>query len=190
VAVAQTIASKGYEVATVGDICAEAHISTRTFYEHFAGKQEAALSTVEAGVDKVMADCREAFRAAPSWPEAIWDTFDVYTEWVACEPTFSRLIFVEMLGAGPAALDLLQSLMDAFAMFLKPGYELAPEGGPSRKLVDETVANGVFGLVHEYIVRESPQTAPTILPEIVRTILTPFLGTRATAEFVQTRRPA
>jgi AcrR family transcriptional regulator len=190
IAVAQAVAAKGYEATTVGDICAEAYISTRTFYEHFAGKQEAALATVEAGVDKVMADCREVFRATTPWPEAIWATFDVYTDWIACEPAFARLIFVETLSAGPAALDLLQSLMDAFAIFLEPGYELASARAPSRQLVDETVANGVFCLIHEYLLREPPQTAPSILPEIVRTILAPFLGVEAARRFVQERRDA
>jgi hypothetical protein len=135
-----------------------------------------------------MADCREAFRAASTWPEAIWATFDAYTDWIACEPAFGRLAVVEMLAAGPAALDLLQSLMDAFAMFLEPGYALVSETGPERKLLDERVANGVFGLLHEYMLREQPETVPTLLPEIVRTILTPFLGAQATTEFIERQR--
>jgi AcrR family transcriptional regulator len=189
-AVALVVAAHGYEATTVQDICAQAHISTRTFYEHFSGKQEAALSTLEAGVDLAMADCRAAFQAAPTWPEAIWAAFEVYTDWFAGEPAFARLAVVEMLTAGQPALELMQSLMDAFAMFLKPGYAFAPEGGPSQAVVDETVANAVFGLLHEHLVRESAETVPRILPEIVRTVLAPFLGVAAAAEFVEAKRRA
>jgi hypothetical protein len=143
---------------------------------------------MEAGVDRVMAECREAFRAESSWPEAIWAAFDVYTSWIADEPAFARLAIVELLNAGPPALELLQSLMDAFAIFLKPGYELASRRVGSQRLIDEKVANSVFGMLHEHIVRSSPETVPEIMPEIVRTILAPFLGSRAAAEFVERRR--
>lgn len=188
IAVAQAIAAHGYEATSVHDICAQAHISSNVFYEHFAGKQDAALSTLEAGVDRVMADCRETFRSESNWPEAIWASFEVYTAWIAGEPEFARLAIVEMLNAGQPALELLQSLMDAFAMFLKPGYALAPNVGVSQQLVDEKVANDVFGLLHEHIRRASPETAPEILPELVETILTPFLGAQQAKEFVERRR--
>ncbi len=186
-ATARAIAAKGYEACTVEDICIEADIPVGTFHEHFKSKQEAALSALEAGVDQVMMDIREIFKSAPSWPEAVWEGFGFYLEWGAREPAFARLAFIEMMTAGEAALDLLQSLMDAFAMFLEPGYALAPAGGPSRRLVDEAVGNAVFGLVHEHILREGPETLPSIRPELVRAILVPFLGAEATSAFIAER---
>jgi AcrR family transcriptional regulator len=198
IAVAQTIATRGYESTSVHDICAAAHISSRIFYEHFAGKQDAALSTLEAGMDRVMADCRAVFRAAPNWPEAIWATFEVYAEWIAGEPAFARLALVELFAAGEPALELLQSLMDALAIFLKPGYvflksehdRATTDASPQRsqQLLDEMVGNAVFGLLHAHITRESPETVAKIVPELVRQILTPFLGAQEAAEAIERRR--
>ena len=186
-ATAQAIAAHGYEATTVEDICAEAEISQEAFYEHFKGKQEAAMSALETSVDQVMLELRETFNAASTWPEAIWDTTDAALDWMAHEPAFARLALVEMLSAGEAALELLQSLMDAFGMFLEPGYEMVPEKAPSRRLTDETVANSIFGLLHEHIVRESAESFEVLLPEMVRRIVTPFLGAEQASAFVAQR---
>lgn len=186
-ATARVVAAHGFKDTTVQDICAEAQVSEKVFHEHFKDKQEAAMSALETGVDQVMQDLRETFNAAPTWPEAIWDTFGAYLQWFAHEPAFGRLAVVEMMAAGEAALELLQSLMDTFGMFLEPGYELVPAKAPSRKLVDETVGNAVFGLLHEHIVREGSETAPVLLPEMVRRILTPFLGAEKAGAFVAQR---
>lgn len=187
-AAVRVIAAHGYEASTLESICSEAEISEEVFYEHFKDKQEAAMSALETSVDQVMLDLRELFSAAPSWPEAIWEAIEAVLDWMVNEPAFARLAFVEMLAAGQAGLDLLQSLMDAFAMFLEPGYKLAPEKAPSKRLVDETVANAIFGLLNEHIVREGgTENVRGLLPEMVRRILTPFLGPEEAGAFVAQR---
>jgi AcrR family transcriptional regulator len=187
-AAVHVIAAQGYEASKVQNICSDAEISEEVFYEHFKDKQEAAMSALETSVDQVMLDLREIFSVTASWPEGIWQAIDAVLEWMVNEPAFARLAFVEMLAAGQAGLDLLQSLMDAFAMFLEPGYKLAPEKAPSKRLVDETVANAIFGLLNEHIVREgSTENVRGLLPEMVRRILTPFLGAEQAAAFVAQR---
>jgi AcrR family transcriptional regulator len=186
-ATARAIAAHGYAATTIGDICVEAEVSEKTFHEHFKDKQEAAMFAVEACVDQAMTDLQETFARPPSWPGAIWETIDAALEWMANEPAFARLAFVEMLAAGEPALELLQSLMDAFAMFLEPGYKLLSEHAPSKRLVDETVANAVFGMLHEHIVREGTEGIGALLPEMARRILTPFLGAEQAAAFVAER---
>jgi AcrR family transcriptional regulator len=186
-ATARAIAAHGYEATTVEEICGEAQISRETFHEHFKNKQEAAMSALETSADQVMTDLREIFKATATWPEAIWESIGAVLEWMVHEPAFARLALVEMLSAGEPALELMQSLMDAFAMFLEPGYEMLLEKTSSKRLVDETVANAIFGLLHEHIVREGTEALPDLRPEMVRTILTPFLGAEKAAAFVSAR---
>jgi AcrR family transcriptional regulator len=186
-ATARAIAARGFQATTVEHICSEAQISKETFREHFKNKQEAAMSALETSADQVMTDVREIFKAAATWPDGVWDSVSAVLEWMVHEPAFARLALVEMLAAGEAALELLQSLMDAFAMFLEPGYELLSEETSSKQLLDETVANAVFGLLHEYIAREGTESLPDLCPETVRTILVPFLGSVQTAAFVAQR---
>lgn len=187
-ATARAIAAHGFQDTTVEHICIEAEISQETFREHFKDKQEAAMSALETSADQVMTDLREVFKMAATWPEAIWDSTGAVLEWMVHEPAFTRLAVVEMLSAGEAGLELLQSLMDAFAMFLEPGYELLAEKTSSKRLVDEAVANAVFGLLYEHISREGTEALPDLRPELVRTILTSFVGAEKAAAFVAERR--
>ena len=64
-ATARTITSQGYAASTVEDICAEAGISEKVFYEHFKSKQEAAMSALETSVDQVMLELRERLSTQP-----------------------------------------------------------------------------------------------------------------------------
>ena len=184
-AAVRVVAAKGYHDTGVRDICAEANISARSFHEHFSGKQEAVFSAVEAGVDRVMGFCQEVYKSSPSWPDAIWDGMQAYVEWTRNEPAFARTGIVELLSVGPAAIELMRSLMDVFSIFLTPGYELLDPSAAGS--LDQPVTQRFFELIYLHITQHSTETVPTILPELVRTILTPFMGPAATEEFIAER---
>jgi AcrR family transcriptional regulator len=184
-AAVRVVAAKGYHETSVRDICAEAHISVRSFHEHFSGKEEAVFSGVEAGVDRVMGFCQEVYRSSPSWPDAVWDGLYAYAEWTKNEPAFARTGIVELLSVGPSALELVKSLMDAFSIFLQPGYDLL---GPSAAgSLDQPVTQRFFEVLYLHITEHSVETVSTIIPELVCTILTPFIGVQATEEFIARR---
>lgn len=184
-AAVRVVARKGYQETTVRDICAEAHISARSFHEHFASKQEAVFSGVEAGVDRVMGFCQEVYRSSANWPDAVWDGMHAYVEWTRNEPAFARTGIVEMLTAGPAARELTHSLMDAFSIFLQPGYDLLDPSAAGS--LDEPVTQSFFELIYLHITKYPVDTVETILPELVRTILTPFMGPQSTEAFIADR---
>lgn len=184
-AAVRAVAAKGYRATQVRDICAAAHISSASFHKHFSDKEQAVLSGIEAGVDQVMAICQEIHRTSPTWPDAVWNSFQAYADWACAEPEFTRAKIVELLDMGPSALDLLHSLIDAFAMFLAPGYELLEPSAKGR--LDEPVTQRVFELMYVHVVQHSPQTLCTIVPQLTRTALMPFLGPSTTDEFIAWR---
>jgi AcrR family transcriptional regulator len=185
-AAVRVVAAKGYHDTGVKDICAEANISARSFHEHFASKEEAVFSGVEAGVDRVMGFCQEIYKSSPSWPDAIWDGMHAYAEWVMQEPAFARTGIVELLTVGPSAVELTKSLMDAFSIFLQPGYDLLDPSAAGS--LDEPVTQSFFELLYLQITQHSTESVPSILPELVRTLLTPFMGPKATEEFIAKRQ--
>ncbi len=81
-AAVRVVAAKGYHQTSVRDICAEAHISARSFHEHFASKEEAVFSGIEAGVDSVMGFGQEIYKSSTNWPDAVWDGMHAYAEWI------------------------------------------------------------------------------------------------------------
>ncbi|HWX87981.1 MAG TPA: TetR/AcrR family transcriptional regulator [Solirubrobacteraceae bacterium] len=187
-AAVRVVAAKGYHDTGVRDICTEANISARSFYEHFASKEEAVFSGVEAGVDRVMGFCQEIYKSSPSWPDAVWDGLEAYAEWITHEPAFARTGIVELLTVGPSAQELIRSLMDAFSIFLQPGYDLLDPAAAGS--LDQPVTQRFFEQLYIEITQHSTESVPTILPDLVRTLLTPFKGPQATEEFIATREAA
>jgi AcrR family transcriptional regulator len=184
-AAVRVVAAKGYHETSVRDICAQANISARSFHEHFSSKEEAVFSGVEAGVDRVMGFCQEVYRNSPTWPDSVWDGLHAYAEWTKNEPAFARTGIVELLSVGPAARELVKSLMDAFTIFLQPGYDdIDPASAGS---LDQPVTQRFFEMLYLHITEYSVESIETIIPELVRTILTPFIGVQATEEFIAKR---
>lgn len=180
------VAAHGYQATSIRDICAEGHISSETFYRHFSDKQEVVLTAVEAGLDQVMGYCQEAFRAAPTWPDGVWDALQVGAEWAQHEPAFAIATIAELLSVGPDARELLGSLIDAFALFLQPGHALLESHAP--QALDKSIGERVFELLYTHLTHSSPETLSTLVPEVTRTALTPFLGPQATEALIARRQ--
>jgi AcrR family transcriptional regulator len=184
-AAVRVVAAKGYHETSVRDICAEGNISARSFHEHFSSKEEAVFSGVEAGVDRVMGFCQQVYKNSPSWPDSVWDSLHAYAEWTKNEPAFARTGIVELLSVGPSAHELVKSFMDAFSIFLQPGYDLLEPSAAGS--LDQPVTQRFFEILYLHITEHSIETVSTIIPELVRTILIPFIGTQATEEFIARR---
>lgn len=184
-ATVRVVAAKGYQATSVRDICAEAHISARSFHEHFSSREEVVLTAVEAGVDQVMGEYRLASQRSESWPENVWDGMENLIDWIRAEPAFARTTIVELLAVGPPAIELLRSLMDSVALFLAPGYELIDSAEPG--LLDEAITGRLFELLHTHLAHHSSETIHELQPELVRAALTPFLGPQATEELIARR---
>jgi AcrR family transcriptional regulator len=184
-AAVHAVAAKGYQQTSIRDICAEAHIPVETFYKHFSDKQEVVLMAVEAGLDQLMGHCQETFRAAPRWPDGVWDVLQVGAEWACQEPEFATTTIAELITVGPDARELLHSLIDAFALFLEPGHALLEsDAGPG---LDASIGERVFELLYTELRQSPPETLSRIVPDVARFALTPFLGPQATEELIARR---
>ena len=59
-AVGRAVAERGYAAATIDDVVRRAGVSKKTFYEHFADKQDCFLAAYEAASEELLERVREA----------------------------------------------------------------------------------------------------------------------------------
>src|SRR5262245_9111941 len=64
-ALAAVVAEKSYPATTVAEVVDRASTSQRTFYEHFANKEDALLAALDSGSAQMLATVLPAFRRAP-----------------------------------------------------------------------------------------------------------------------------
>jgi AcrR family transcriptional regulator len=175
-AMAECVAAKGYANTTVAEVAAKASTSLSTFYALFDGKEEAFIAAHETAVARSLATAVPAFNRAPDWPHAVRAGLAAFLDAIALDESWARLGIVEVLAAGPRAMERRDQAIDMFTGFLQPGLEHAPDTDP---VLFETIGGAVFNLMFDHIRRRGAHRLPELLPVSVLIALAPFIGTDA-----------
>jgi AcrR family transcriptional regulator len=175
-AMAETVAARGYAGTTVAEVAARASTSLSTFYALFEGKEEAFIAAHEAAVARLLAAAVPAFNRAPDWPHAVRAGLAAFLDATAADESWARLGIVEVLAAGPEAMERRDQAIDMFTAFLRPGLEHAPD---TDAVVFETIGGAVFNLMFDHIRRRGAHRLPELLPVTTLIALAPFIGTDA-----------
>jgi AcrR family transcriptional regulator len=147
---AAAVAVKGYGDTTIADIVREASVSRRTFYEHFHDKAECLIALYEAASRGALRVLREAIDSSHGWEEQVESAIRAYLECLARNPVLLRTLFVEILGLGPAGLEVRRKMHREMADFL---LQLVNAGtGPEAAMTPE-IAMAVIGGMHELVLQ-------------------------------------
>jgi AcrR family transcriptional regulator len=172
-ALAAVVAEKGYPEATVAEIVERARTSQRTFYEHFANKEDAMVAALDSGASQMLAAALPAFRRAQDWPHAVQATQEAMFTFGVQEPEYARLGAVEMYAAGKRALEQRESVTELMEGLLMQGYELAPD---IPRITSEAIGGALYALFYDYVKERGPEGLPEMVPPAVYMTLTPFIG--------------
>jgi AcrR family transcriptional regulator len=170
---AAVVAEKGYPETTIADIIERAGTSYRTFYEHFANKEEAVVAALDVGSLQMLAAALPAFRMAKDWEDAIRGTQEAMFLYGVQEPEYARLGAVEMYAAGTRALEQREKITEQMEALLEQGYEIAPEIPP---VTAEAIGGALYSLFYEHVKHKGPERLAELVPWAVYVTLTPFVG--------------
>ncbi|HVY97005.1 MAG TPA: TetR/AcrR family transcriptional regulator [Solirubrobacterales bacterium] len=171
-ALAAVVGEKGYQEAKIAEIVERAKTSQRTFYEHFASKEDAMVAALDSGSAQMLAAALPAFRRGGDWPRAVHDTQEAMLHFAAEEPEYGRLGAVEMYAAGTRALEQREMVTEGMEGLLQPGYELAPDVPP---VAAEAVGGALYALLYDFVKRNGPERLLELVPSFVYVTLAPFL---------------
>ena len=177
IAVRSLVCERGYGALTIPTISARAGVSNQTFYQHFAAKENAFLAAFEDGAARALAATAPAFERQPGWPEAVCAGIDALLGFLAAEPAFAKLAFVELPGAGPAALERAELALDAFAAFLRPGLDRRAAPG----VLVQATTGAVRSVIDREIAHGHTAALPALAPCIAYVALAPFIGAEQAA---------
>jgi AcrR family transcriptional regulator len=116
---AAAIAERGFRESTVADVVRHARTSRRTFYEHFASKQDCFIAVLrEANAEMV----RQI--AAAVDPRAPWDTQarQAIEAWIACaqsQPALTLSWIREVPALGDESRQLQREELEAFIVLVE-----------------------------------------------------------------------
>ncbi len=152
-AMARAVAERGYSAATVSDVVNAARISRRTFYEHFRDKEHCFLETYRTGCENGLAQIDAAVRALdePDWRTRLWVSLETYLAILASEPDFARVLLIDVLGAGPRALEMRERVLGIYVEQYRGLRERARAEDPDLPVVPDEFLRGLVGGIAELV---------------------------------------
>ena len=166
-AAAAVFARVGYADATAEAIAREAGMSKATFYEHFANKEECIIALFDAATEMVL----DAMRQAAARDEAddprtrVRSTLGAFLETLATYPDESQTLLVEIVGAGPRAMERRDRALEAVAQYLEELNADDAERGVTPRLAEHE-AFAIVGAVVELASRQIRTGVPGRIREL------------------------
>ena len=176
-AVGELVAKRGYGDVSVELIVKRAHVSYKTFYKHFAGKEECFLALFDSVLRSTEETIRERFAAEPlTWPEQVTLALRTLTELIVSDPIIARAVVVEAPTLGPAARERHEQAVKRLVPLLRAGREHNPRGAELPATIEDTLAGSVFWSAYQRLVVGEAERLPELLPEVTELVLRTYLG--------------
>jgi AcrR family transcriptional regulator len=171
-AMANAVSDKGYARVAVADVIELAGVSRKTFYEHFANKEACFLAAYDAGVSAMLEQIELDIQAvAPDWIAGAAAGTRCYLETLAANPAFARTFLVEVLAAGPDALERRNQVHERFAAMLEATQTAARADLPDLPMLGHHVYRAAVGAVNELVMTEMLRGGADALPAMLPAVL-------------------
>ncbi|ETB51907.1 TetR family transcriptional regulator, partial [Mycobacterium avium 11-0986] len=100
---ATSIGERGYRASTVADVVRCARTSKRTFYDHFAGKEECFLELLAVDIEKLGAKIAASVDPEADWHVQIRQAVEAYVGYIEARPAITLSWIRELPSLGAAA---------------------------------------------------------------------------------------
>lgn len=166
-ALVATVARKGYAATSVADLVELSGVSSRTFYQLFAGKRACFLGALEAMINAALVAAETKMPGGemshPSWEDRARRGADVFAKLIGAQPAAARMALIEAYAAGPEAVALLERAGSAFEELARHVLAQSPErAGITREMV-----SAYIGAIQEITRMRLLQGRETDLPGLI-----------------------
>lgn len=111
----EVFVAQGYHAAAMDDIAENAGVSKPVLYQHFPGKLDLYLALLDAAVDKVIDETREALESTHDNRQRVAATMYAFYNYVASEQGEFRLVFESDLTNEPAVRERIDRVTNECA---------------------------------------------------------------------------
>jgi AcrR family transcriptional regulator len=169
-AMIDSVGEKGYRATTIADLVGRAGVSRKTFYEHFANKQECLLATFDSIAEDGRQRARDAYRQAggEGREEAVEAALRALFEATIDNPGAARLNMVEIVAAGPAGIERRERAIAQYRRFVHgilqrdPGDETVPDA------VVRAVVGGLSRIIYSRVRHGRRAELRQLVPDLMR----------------------
>ncbi|HEV7918990.1 MAG TPA: TetR/AcrR family transcriptional regulator [Solirubrobacterales bacterium] len=115
IAMAESIAEKGFGDTVVADVVRLARVSRRTFYEHFSDREDCFLALCDATTSWIVDLIDEAVDPEDAWHDQTARAIDVYIGVFTSQPSLTRSFLFEIYSTGERGVRQHRKVQRRFA---------------------------------------------------------------------------
>jgi AcrR family transcriptional regulator len=177
-ALREELAERPLKEVPVAAVITRAGVSRKTFYEHWASKEECFVSLYERELARLVEPTLQAFAGHEPWVDRLRTAIGVLLGGLAADPLAARICFVEVLAAGPTALARRNEATASLDPLFDYDNVTTAAGSPRPR----AVTAGAIGYLSETLNREiaagRAEQLPELRAELMYTLTLPFVGPR------------
>jgi AcrR family transcriptional regulator len=167
---------RGYAKTTVEEIAAVAGAPEDAFYAHFSSKDQCLSAAYDFFVDRMVEEAQQATDGGEEWPLKVREAVAAGLGFVAETGTRARFFAVEAPAAGPLVLERHIAAMAKIVFLLRSGRDHYPRAADLPELTEQVLVGGAACMVSSALLSEEHSRLPSLEPELVEILLTPYLG--------------
>lgn len=171
--IVEAVVEHGYNATTIAQLTEAASVPRRTFYEHFAGKEECFLAAYEMIVAHVRDSLRDA-ESQPEWPVRVRVELATLLGIFAADPTVARFLLLESLAAGGEVAERHRAALRCIVDLLRP--EPTASGDAPAQAREQALIGGISTLVVRRLEAGEAARLEDLLPDLHELVLTSYLG--------------
>jgi AcrR family transcriptional regulator len=169
------VAEDGYEAMTVGAVVKRAHVSRRTFYEHFETREHCFLAAFGAGTQCMGDAIRTAYQVDGDWADRTGAALIELMRLMVEYPATGITCFVSV---GSAGHDAERQRAAAMSMCRGALGQVVADAGAARPAPAtlELAVGGLCEVIRQRLLRDRPENLMAELPDIATALLEPLTG--------------
>lgn len=188
-ATVRLVAEKGFDSVTVFDVTERADVSRADFYELFESKDECLFAAYEKVLDALVAYVARAFEGDGPWPSRIRRAMQACLEACSAEPEVARMTTLEVPAARPEGQRRYRNALARFVPLFYEGREYASNAVQLPRDLERMAVGGAETIIFDEVVAGRAEELPAKLPDVLFTVLAPYIGPEAAAAEVNRAEP-
>jgi AcrR family transcriptional regulator len=178
-AMAESVAARGYAATSVERVIELAGISRGTFYEHFANRRECLLAAHEAIFARFIERITGACAAEARWEDKATAAIGAAVEFATHSPEQVRLLTLDTIAADGETAQRGLAAAEQLATMLRGGREHHPQAMDLPEVTERFLVSAIAGAVNRRLL--SGESLVGLEPQLVFLVLTPYVGTAVAA---------
>jgi AcrR family transcriptional regulator len=184
-AMVDVVSERGASNVTVAHVVARSGVSRRTFYELFSDREDCFLAAFDDGIARIASEVVPAYEGAGRWRERMRAALTALLEVLDDDPGMGRLVVVEVLGAGPKALERRSRVLAQIITAVDEGRREAKKSDGPPPLTAEGVVGGVLAVLHGRLREKNSGRLLKLVNPLMGMIVLPYAGPAAARKELQ-----